>query len=253
MPVVEPYPISEPFSTAGKININYQIAPFTYITRDTGMRAALDALRITAVPTSNAYLQNFGPDGSDSNNAAMNYRYPIDVDATLTLFADRFTAANNNPFKSATEICDMFLVPKPETVTASGVIPATKTPYTTTIGSTAPLTYTTNFWQSASGGAGTADNLRERPYAALYPRLTTKSNTYTVHLRVQSLKKRPGSDPQTFDQTRDVVTSEYRGSFMIERFLESSASNFDITATSGTNSILGPYKFRVVNTKQFSP
>ena len=42
MPVVEPYPISEPFSTAGKINLNYQIMPFgSYIRRETAMRALL--------------------------------------------------------------------------------------------------------------------------------------------------------------------------------------------------------------------
>lgn len=255
MPVVEPYPISEPFSTAGKINMNYQIAPFTYITRDTGMRAALDAIRITAVPTSNAYLRNLGPAGSDSNNAAMNYRYPIDVDATLTLIADRF--GTNNPFKSATEICDIFLVSKPENVTSSGVVPTTKTPYQTSLttgaNASAVNTYMTNFWQSITGGAGTADNLRERPYAALYPRLTTKSNTFTIHVRTQSLKKLPGSDPQTFDKTSGKVTSEYRGSVMVERFLDPNASSFDITATSGSNSILGPYFFRSFNSKQFNP
>jgi len=253
MPVVEPYAISEPFSTAGKINLNYQIAPFTYITRDTGMRAALDAVKITAVPTSNAYLRNYGPSGANLNNKAINYRYPLDPDATLTLFADRF--AKNNPFISASEICEMFLVPKPENK-PSPTAPeaASVNPYQTqppTNGTAAAiLSYVQTFWQSATGGAGTADNLRERPYAALYPRLTTKSNTYTVHLRVQSLKKRPGSDPQTFDQTKDTVTSEYRGSFMIERFLDPNASTFDIT---NSNSTLGPYKFRVVNTKQFSP
>ncbi len=32
MPTVEPYAISEPFSTAGKVNMNYQILPYTYIT-----------------------------------------------------------------------------------------------------------------------------------------------------------------------------------------------------------------------------
>lgn len=254
MPVVEPYPISEPFSTAGKINMNYQIAPFTYITRDTGMRAALDAIRVTAVPADNAQLYKYGTGGSTSNpndskwaDQTINYRYPIDADSTLLLFADRF--ASNKPFISASEICNMFLVPKPEKITGYAVTP-------TQIGNSATnandvLSYMTNFWQASStGGAGTADNLRERPYVALYPRLTTKSNTYTVHLRVQSLKKRPGSDPQTFDQTKDTVTSEYRGSFMIERFLDPNASTFDIT---NTNSTLGPYKFRVINTKQFSP
>ncbi len=32
MPVVQPYAISDRFSTAGKINMNYQILPFTYMT-----------------------------------------------------------------------------------------------------------------------------------------------------------------------------------------------------------------------------
>ena len=37
MPEVEPYAISDCFSTAGKINMNYQIVPFTYITRNTAL------------------------------------------------------------------------------------------------------------------------------------------------------------------------------------------------------------------------
>ncbi|MFZ4779726.1 MAG: hypothetical protein ACOYM3_30575, partial [Terrimicrobiaceae bacterium] len=50
MPVVEPYAISDRFSTAGKINMNYQILPFTYIERSTGMRAVLKAERLAAIP-----------------------------------------------------------------------------------------------------------------------------------------------------------------------------------------------------------
>jgi uncharacterized protein (TIGR02600 family) len=261
MPVVEPYPISEPFSTAGKINMNYQIAPFTYITRDTGMRAVLDAIRLTAVPADNATLFALGTGGPTNNTGAaqwidrsVNYRYPIDADSTLLLFADRF--ASNKPFISASEICSMFLVPRPERITNSAGNYAV-TPTTTSNSSTTAsgvMTYMTGFWQtSTNGGAGTADNLRERPYTALYPRLTTKSNTYTIHVRTQSLKKRPGSDPQTFDKTSGKVTSEYRGSVMVERFLDPNASNFDITATSGSNSILGPYNFRSFNSKQFNP
>jgi hypothetical protein len=37
MPAVEPYAISDSFSTAGKINLNYQIQPFTYIDRNTAL------------------------------------------------------------------------------------------------------------------------------------------------------------------------------------------------------------------------
>ncbi len=39
MPVAEPYPISEQFSTSGKINLNYAMMPFPYIQRKTGMDA----------------------------------------------------------------------------------------------------------------------------------------------------------------------------------------------------------------------
>ena len=259
MPVVEPYAISDPFSTAGKVNLNWQIAPFSYIKRSTALRGVLYPEKITAVPTSNAYLFTLNPDGKtgvggwDGSNNLYNYRYNIDRDATMTLFEKRFT--DNAPFLTASEICEMPLVPKPENVSASGLVPASKNPFQTALAANATAsqvqTYVDGFWaDTALGGAGTADNLRERPYTTIYPRVTTKSNTFTVHLRVQSLKKRPGSDPQTFDQTKDAVTSEYRGSFIIERFLDPNASTFDIADSTST---LGPYKFRVVNTKQFNP
>ena len=253
MPVVEPYAISEPFSTAGKVNLNWQIAPFSYIKRSTALRGVLYPEKIIAVPTSNAYLFTTNPDGTNNTDDTFNYRYNIDRNATMTLFEKRFT--DNAPFLTASQICEMPLVPKPENVSASGLVPASKNPFTTTLAANSTATQVTNyvdsFWSNTTlGGAGTADNLRERPYTTIYPRLTVKSNTYTVHLRVQSLKKRPGSDPQTFDQTKDTVTSEYRGSFMIERFLDPNASTFTIT---DPNSTLEPYKFRMVNTKQFSP
>jgi hypothetical protein len=38
LPVVEPYAISEPFSTGGKVNLNYVLAPFGYAKGDPGRR-----------------------------------------------------------------------------------------------------------------------------------------------------------------------------------------------------------------------
>ena len=259
MPVVEPYAISDPFSTAGKVNLNWQIAPFSYIKRSTALRGVLYPEKITAVPTSNAYLFTLNPDGKngtgswDGSNNLYNYRYNIDRDATMTLFEKRFT--DNTPFLTASQICEMPLVPKPENVSASGLVPASKNPYQTALSNandaSTVTTYVNSFWANNTlGGAGTADNLRERPYTTIYPRVTTKSNTFTVHVRVQALKKPTSGDPQTFDQAKDAVTSEYRGSYIIERYLDPNAANFDIA---DPNSSLGPYKFRVVNTKQFSP
>jgi uncharacterized protein (TIGR02600 family) len=237
MPVVEPYPISEPFSTAGRINLNYQIAPFTHVKRDTGLRAAMKNIYITALPHSATAQLDDGPksfpdtyksvnvstnDGNNGGGLGIPTRFRINLNETLRGFDARF--ANNQPFRSATEICDMDLVPVGQT--ASNV---------------------QQFW---GNHLLTGDNSRENPYAHLYPLLTTKSNTYTVHLRVQSLKKIPNSDPEKFDSNRDQVISEYRGSYVIERFLDPNTQTFDMNSASST---LGPYKFRVASSKQFAP
>ena len=46
MPVVEPYAISMPAATRGKINLNTQIVPFDYIKRNTAMHALMKAERV---------------------------------------------------------------------------------------------------------------------------------------------------------------------------------------------------------------
>ncbi len=64
-----------------------------------------------------------------------------------------------------------------------------------------------------SSHIGTGDNMRERIYTTLYPRLTTKSNTYTVYFRVQSLKQTSKSAAAgTWTEGKDAVIGEYRGS-----------------------------------------
>ena len=106
----------------------------------------------------------------------------------------------------------------------------------------------------------TGDNNLERPYSLIYPRVTTKSNTYTIHVRVQSLKK-IASDPDQgiFNDGRDQVLGEFRGSFVVERYLDPNTAGFykdgqKVTGTAAETdplTTLGPYKFRVVSTKQF--
>ena len=52
MPVIEPYAISTCLASAGKINLNDQIAPFTYLHRNTALRALLEILTSRfALPT----------------------------------------------------------------------------------------------------------------------------------------------------------------------------------------------------------
>lgn len=217
MPVVQPYAISEPFETKGKINMNYQILPFTYIKRATALHALFKAEKILAIPderTDDYKIANTqgGTNGSyemaDKNRTAL-FRHFIDAEQTLTQWEDRFngvypkgTPGSWRPgaFISPTEICDQWLVPQ---------------------GSTMDDLY--SFWSSHRQ---TGDNVKERPYTNLYPRLTTRSNTYRVHVVAQALRKNLRGDVKTFDPLKgDQVMAEYRGSYLIERSIDPTDSD----------------------------
>ncbi len=246
MPVVEPYAISEPCSTAGKVNMNYQIAPFTYIKRETALRAALQAVLTMGIlhAQGNVYKM-FSLDPTSLR--ADNYRSRIDASKTLAQFQKMFDS--NRLFVSASEICDMELVPEGGP-TAEGM---------------------DAYWQAR---LLTGDNVREMPYNHLYPLLTTKSNTYTVHFRTQTLKKRlgagiPATDPrwQEWDESKDAVLGDYRGATLIERYIDPSdpkipdfaleenradgASLDHFPDPKNPGSFISAYKFRVLSTKKF--
>ncbi len=106
----------------------------------------------------------------------------------------------------------------------------------------------------------TGDNAREKPYADLQGRLTTKSNTFTVHCRVQALKKAPGPPYDQWDETRDRVAGEYRGSTTIERYITPKdeaipdyAKEYAENANANLRELGSFYKWRVINTRQFAP
>ncbi len=227
MPVVEPYAISEPFSTAGKINMNYQIMPFTWITRSTGLHAALSEERVTAVPTEDApyynSIMNFNP------LAGSQFRLRIDADKTLGQFTDVFNAGN--VFRSASEICDLYLVPAGETLAGMGA-----------------------FWTNHDL---TSDNVRERVYTTLYPKLTVRSNIYTVHYKVQALRKRPGSPAATWTEGVDQVVGESRGYTTIERFLDPNNTSIPDYASSAApyneTSASEFYHWRTIRNVPFAP
>jgi uncharacterized protein (TIGR02600 family) len=235
MPIVEPYAISEPSSTAGRINMNYQILPFTNITRTSSLRACLDSVMLSAVSSAiPANLDKYKNTGNYTTNP--NSRYRLSSNETLTFFDSRFTGGDI--FKSPAEICDIPLVP---------------------VGSTASTVNT--FWDDK---LVTGDNLRESPYKHLYPLLTTKSNTYTVHFRVQALKKVPSTSATVWDETKDKVVGEYRGSTTIERYInpnDTSIPDFAPTLAPGPSpaptpvpgNLEGYYKWRVLNNRQFAP
>jgi len=96
--------------------------------------------------------------------------------------------------------------------------------------------------------------VRERPYANIYPRLTTKSNTYTVHYTVQALKNPPGQLPNVWNETRSVVTGELRGSTTLERFLDPADSKIPDYATDPNAPNLDSfYQWRVISSDTFAP
>ena len=276
MPVIEPYAISEPFSTAGKVNLNYEMAPFSYIRRATALHAVFKSQEPLLIPTSPLPGSPFGaskiyklwdhqvadccglPNGSrsqasggssnpggaldtqvrdDWNKAYKGLapfdqmRRPIDMAQTLKQADDRFAAGK--AFRSASQISELHLVRKGESLSEylSG-----------------------NIWPK---NLVTGENTREKPYTDLYARLTTKSNSYTVHLRVQVLKKSASASPAddaVWKEGTDQVVSEFRGATLLERYLDSSASMPDFAAIgSATSSVDDFYKFRVISTKRFTP
>jgi uncharacterized protein (TIGR02600 family) len=270
MPVVEPYAISEPLSVAGRINMNYQIVPFTNIRRATGMYGVMKGEFITAIPNGDIYnsknfraspntAQQWDTYHDEKTSPRKFWHRKIQIPETLAQFDDRFnmTAGGtaNGLFRSASQICEMHLVPDVSTgITEQGgeFLP-------TMIGmktANARNLAMTTFWQNH---AATGDNVRERPYSNLYARLTTRSNTFRIHVRAQVVKKARSTDPLVFDPLRDQVLSEYRGSTLLERFVDPSdnARPLPDYAASATPVSLDPldsfYQFRVIESKRFNP
>jgi uncharacterized protein (TIGR02600 family) len=221
MPMVEPFAISDTFSTAGKINMNYQILPFSYIKRDAGLRAVLKSEELLCISRSSGTRYKTWGDA-----ATMNFRKPIDADETLRQWESVF--ASGTLFRSPGQLCELYLVP--EGATLSGM---------------------ESFWNQH---VLTGENARERPYANLHPRLTTQSNTYTVHYRVQVIQKARSAPVDRFDPLRDRIVSETRGSATVERFLDPTSPTLtDPAAETMPSSLQGQHQFRIVKTRRFNP
>jgi hypothetical protein len=226
MPVAEPYPISEEFSTAGKINLNYRMMPFGYIDRKTVMHALLKSTWLTALD--NSLARDYKSHDKAKGLANSQTRYEIDPAETLELF-DSTVFDTGQIFRSATQICSMWLVPK---------------------GRTSENVET--FWASK---LLTSDTGREQPYDHLYSRATTRSNTFTVHWRVQVLRKPLGNAPGEWDESKDPPSlSELRGSTLIERYIDPNATDIpDYATDSSAEPLSGFYKWRTVAENYFQP
>lgn len=268
MPVVDPYAISEPFSSNGKVNLNYQIAPFKYMHRSTALRGVLHSQKVMAIPNTagirgngNQYSADIGY-GTSGQNAdeykdhtestltaggnltRATYRQPLNLDrqtGTLRAFENLFN--DDRILISETEICNMPLVPL-------------KHPSTDNSGADVEWSanFESDFWDKYRL---TGDNSREIPYAHILPRVTTRSNTYTVHYRVQALRKSPMTAPNEWDEARDQVVAESRGSRTVERYIDPNDPDIPDYANEGNLSNVQRldefYRWRVLYNRQFNP
>ncbi|WP_050027477.1 Verru_Chthon cassette protein A [Verrucomicrobium sp. BvORR034] len=226
MPVVQPYAVSEPFSTAGKINLNYRLAPFNYITRATGLHAIFKSERLLAIPT-DAGMRYKDYAATASNTG---WRMKIDAKETLKQFENRFNSGKI--FRFASEICEMQLVPEGQTL---GGMQA--------------------FWAAHKL---TGDNTLERPYAGIYPRLTTQSNVFTIHLMVQTLNKARSTALDEFVEGQDMVTGTYRGEALVERYIDPNDPDLPdavgaALASTPAAAIDASYAWRIRHVRRFAP
>jgi hypothetical protein len=169
------------------------------------------------------------------NDAAVlneNVRRPLDVAETMKSFGARFSTGQF--YRTATEATTSAFIPQGETF--AGI---------------------NSFWSSTRDL--TSDTLREQPYTALLSRVTTKSNTFTVHYRVQALRQapRPGRNWAEWVEGQDQVVGEYRGSTTIERFLDPNEPNIpdytQVNLSGNYDPIDRFYRWRVLSQKQFAP
>jgi hypothetical protein len=80
-----------------------------------------------------------------------------------------------------------------------------------------------------------------------------------VHVRAQVIKKARSTSATTFDPDKDAVLGEYRGSTLIERYIDPTDTTNPLPdyAASSNPLSLPPlesfYKFRTLETKRFNP
>ena len=266
MPVVEPYSISEPLSTAGKINLNYAIEPFRHIKRSSGVRAVLGSEEMLTVPNtySNAYKAGRGygrgydiyrHTGGTLRNLSL--RSWINANETLRQFDEKFDE-DGELFRAASELCELWMVPREMPGLNLG---------------RPRLEHMERIWKpDGRRGMGlVGDNSRERPYVNTVPRFTTKSNVFQVHFRAQIVRqslmdpqdptnRRSDSDYALFDPAIDQVVGEYRGSTIIERFIDPEDRRIPDYGKLEKDDDLDTlptldhfYRFRVISNKRFAP
>ena len=188
-------------------------------------------------------------------------RSSINAEETLRQFTRMFDE-EEDLFIAASQICEMHLVPK-------GIHQLNVNPRLEELESD------NTFWSGKPAnpryGLGlVGDNSRERPYSNIYQRITTKSNTFQIHYRAQVVRQarmspnnpnelRSDDEYAFFNPDVDEVVSEYRGSTIIERYVDPNDDRIPDFATSppstGTSggALDRYYRFRILSMKRFAP
>lgn len=256
MPIVEPYAISEPLSTAGKVNINTELVPYLHVNRDTAVRGVFRSEMMVCIPNAmhQDYKHNNGrgrgyhwrdsPTGGELQGKRL--RSIIREDDTLAQFTTKF-GAGSTIFKSATEITEIHLMPQ-EVSDRYGTTRGNVGSYSPDLGEMRSGKY----WSDHSL---VGDNSRERPYTNIHNRITTKSNTFKVHYRAQVLKQSRRDDDSygVWKPLFDSVQAEYRGSSIVERYVDPNLDvipDFPNTPNKGLDEF---YTYRVINPRRFAP
>jgi hypothetical protein len=209
--------------------------------------------RPSGAPSGQAQTWFWKDDGSSSGKKF--WHRQLDLEATLKLFDERFSSGF--AFISPAQICEMYLLPKKAAPSDTAVPAQWPDNIMSLLKKDAPDGIM-KFWEEH---AVTGENLKERPYANLYPRLTTRSNTYQVFVRAQVIQKARSTEADEFVPGKDVVGAEYRGSAVIERYLDLGDPQFDPAKgtdyATGNISAKAPldeqHRFRVIVQKRFDP
>jgi hypothetical protein len=230
--------------------------PFTWIERTTALHAAFKGVRIPAIHHSarEIYKAPFDPSAAPTATAP-EVLYEVDVEKTLKAFRTRFTSGQ--VFYHPSEICDTYLFPRRipgfEQDYSRGLTPAPLDP--------ANLDYEQlNEWWNGDPAEPrkldafelTGDNLRESPYAQVYPRLCTRSNVYKVHYRVQLISKSRSTPANEWNVESEKITAEQRGAVTLERYLDPNDPNIP-DMTSSNLALDDFYRYRILTTEPFTP
>ena len=248
--------------------MNYEIAPgFTYIRRATAVRAAMKSESPLAIPNaaSKVYklwdhetndfplgLPNTTSDQDPQVSAGTGTRRSMAIRRSircaaryLSMTRRRLLQEDRTPRSSSLRITS-------RTMESSGsAIPRSAICIWSGRGEKLSDYQSGQIWPNY---LPTGDNTRERPYTNLYAKLTTKSNTFTVHFRVQVLQKNkaPNVNYAQWSEGVDQIVSDYRGSSLIERYIDAEGQPAGFRRKSERNSgrLLS---IPVVSTKKFAP